>query len=147
LSIRRSTCMKLYTYTTLFRSIWKKVKLFDLKDGKLYYENKEVIPIQDVNKVIDSEYNDCQFYGRDKLYYLIKSKYVGISRNDVMNYIANNQTNQLHSRPKLRNLTIKPIIVKRKSKNKTLDTDDFQIVLNEYDDNKGDDFHIYIEQD
>ena len=36
---------------------------------------------------------------------------------------------------------------KRKSKNKTLDTDDFQIVLDEYDDNKGDDFHIYIEQD
>ena len=94
-------------------SIWKKVKLFDLKGGKLYYENKEVIPIEDVNKVIDSEYNDCHYYGRDKLYHLIKSKYVGISRNDIMSYIANNQTNQLHSRPKLRNLTIKPIIVKR----------------------------------
>src|SRR5690606_18938295 len=39
---------------------------------------------------------------------------------------------------------------KRKSKSKTLDTDEIQIVLDEYDDEKSknvEDFHIYIEQD
>jgi len=39
---------------------------------------------------------------------------------------------------------------KRKSKSKTLDTDEIQIVLDEYDGEKSknvEDFHIYIEQD
>jgi len=91
-------------------SIRKKIKLFELRDNKLFYEDKEVIPLENVNETIDSVYNDCNYFGRDKLFHLIRQKYHGISRNDVMEYLRNNETHQIHSQPRLKKVILQPII-------------------------------------
>src|SRR5690606_902740 len=91
-------------------SIRKKIKLFDLRDNKLFYEDKEVIPLENINETIDSVYNDCNYFGLDKLFHLIRRKYHGISRNDVMNYLRNNETHQIHSRPIMKKAILQPII-------------------------------------
>lgn len=94
-------------------TIRRKFLLFELRNNKLFYENKEVIPIEDVEKVIDLVYNDCNYFGITKLYQLIKTKYFGISKKDVANYLKNNQTNQLHNKPKMQKIVVRPIEVKK----------------------------------
>jgi transposase InsO family protein len=87
--------------------------LFDVKDGELYRNELKVISKDKIFDVIDKEYNNFAYYGRDKLYHLIKNKYFGISRNDVMNYLQKNETNQLHSKQMIKKIVTKPILTSK----------------------------------
>jgi transposase InsO family protein len=69
-----------------------------LREGKLYIDEKEVIPYEQRNEVLARMYADPKLTGgRDRLFEHVKEKYVGISRRDIMQYLRNNETHQTHA--------------------------------------------------
>jgi hypothetical protein len=69
-----------------------------LREGKLYIGEKEVIPYEQRNEVLARMYADPKLTGgRDRLFEHVKEKYVGISRRDIMQYFRNNETHQTHA--------------------------------------------------
>ena len=58
------------------------------------YKGLELVPTEDVDRIIEQNYNKS-YLGRDKLYYKIKQKYVGISFRDVNNYLLREESHQI----------------------------------------------------
>ena len=83
----------------------------ELKESKLYYRDKEVVPYELRNEVIGQLYKDPKNTGgRDRLFEHIHAKYVGISRRDVAAYLGNSEVHQLHA-PLPKRLTSRAVTV------------------------------------
>lgn len=92
-------------------SLFKKKKDFSLKSDALYYKNRIVVSKEKINEVLRVQYKKYSF-GRDKLFSTVKRTHEGISKLDVVSFLGNSQTNQLHKvAPKER--IRQPIITKR----------------------------------
>src|SRR5689334_216055 len=76
-------------------SLFKKVKDFKLVDNKLHFKDKSVVPKEQINETLRVQYKKLPF-GRDKLFKTLQDKYEGISKSDVVEFLNNSQTNQLH---------------------------------------------------
>ena len=61
-----------------------------VKGGKIYYAKREIIPKERVNSVLRFEFykknGDCPS-ARDSAFHILKKRYVGLSRRDVMKFI------------------------------------------------------------
>lgn len=69
------------------------------REGDNYYlGDKKVIPAEEVDAFLKSYYDDptTGLRGRDGLYSKISREYVGVSRRAVANFLANQETAQLH---------------------------------------------------
>jgi hypothetical protein len=57
---------------------------FKVKDDKLFYEEKEIVPEEEVDEKI-TEFDASPLYsgGRDRLWNHLSDKYVGISRSGI----------------------------------------------------------------
>jgi transposase InsO family protein len=96
---------------TLSRTLATKARKLIIKDSRLYLGERELVPSEQRNEVLNRIYNDpaTGLSGRDKLFYRIKQLYAGISRRDIAAFLSAQETAQIHARPpKLR--TVKPII-------------------------------------
>lgn len=84
----------------------------EIKDGKLFREDRQIIPREDVIQTIDKIYKDPEigFRSAGKTWQYVKSRYEGITATDVMNYMKNNTTAQIIKQPKP-NKVNKPIVV------------------------------------
>ena len=78
------------------------------RTGKLFCRDHEgraleVVPTTKVAKVLKAVYEDVgTFTGRDSMYNYVKTRYAGISRRSVAQFIKNNQNTQIHKpRPRL----------------------------------------------
>ena len=97
----------------------RKESWFDLcrvRDNRLMIRDvagwKEVIPSEDRDKVIKHYYEDLTTTGgQDKLYRQIHEKYVGISRQDVMNFLKQQESWQLWAKV-VKNKVSYPIVAK-----------------------------------
>ena len=84
--------------------------------GRLQYDNKQVIAQEDVPQVLTSLLNDPeQRPSRDGLYQYIKTKYIGISRRAVMDFLRNSEAYQLTA-PLPKTSTLRPIVTTDVSK-------------------------------
>lgn len=63
-----------------------------VKKGKLFYENKQIVPEEDVKQILRNDVYKSKSveglpYGRDSMYNVIQDKYVGISKRDVEDFM------------------------------------------------------------
>lgn len=69
-----------------------------IKEDKLYYENKQIVPEEEVDKVLQQVYNDPKLTGgRDRVYDYVEERYVGISRRTIMEFLKNQESYQLRA--------------------------------------------------
>ena len=88
---------------------------FSIQSGKLFYDSKEVIPDSQKNDIImEMDSNIETQGGRDKMTYYINQKYVGISKQDVADYLSRSVVHQLNA-PVPRRVNNRPIVIKNKS--------------------------------
>jgi len=81
-----------------------------VKDGNLFYKEKEIIPKDKVFEKIQEYDRNPRFTGGiHVLHHHLMQNYVGISRSDVENYITNSETHQLH-KPKPKKIVHKAIV-------------------------------------
>lgn len=83
------------------------------KNGKIMKINHEVIPDEKITETLLKLWSnpDYGFSGIGKLFDKVQQLYVGITRQDVANFLKQNETSQIHSRLKTAPIS-KPIIVK-----------------------------------
>src|SRR4051812_3664098 len=76
----------IHGYRIESRSISKKAKQLTYRDNKLYYNDRELIPLDRITACLNEIYNDPKIglTGRDKLFERIKTMYAGILRSDIM---------------------------------------------------------------
>ncbi len=86
---------------------------FKQQNNKYYINNKQIIFKSNITEFLKEFYdNPLKGYcGRDKLYAKIQEKYIGISRRQVMSFLNNLETNQIHKQPKLKSAS-RPIITR-----------------------------------
>lgn len=88
---------------------------FKVVDDTLYHEGKEVVSEDDaLNKIIEMDADVSKSGGRDRLYYHLSQKYIGISKSMVANYLQNSSVNQLNA-PIPRRVQNKPIVISNKA--------------------------------
>ena len=66
-----------------------------IKGGKLFYNDREVIPQERRDEVLRKELygkNSTVPYGRDSAFHILKQKYVGLPKNKLMNFIRAQKT-------------------------------------------------------
>jgi transposase InsO family protein len=82
-----------------FQEKWADFTVND--DGELeYVDGRIVVPDDEVDTVLTQTYADpATKGGRDKMYWRLRSKYIGISRRRVMEFLRNQETHQIHSKP------------------------------------------------
>ena len=85
------------------KSTAKKYIGLEKRKGKYFIGAKEIIPVERVQNFLISYYDDpaTGFTGRDRMHNRIYQSYLGISKEKVANFLKNNQTNQIHTQPKL----------------------------------------------
>lgn len=91
-------------------SLFTKAKKMKYADGKLVYDGKMLIVKEDINAFLTLMYKKYPF-GKEKLYKTLTERYGGFSRADVESFLANSQTNQLHTVPKVQKVH-QPIVTK-----------------------------------
>lgn len=79
-------------------SLLKKLNNIQMKDNELFIEDKQIITTDNLNEFLTLQYKQFPF-GRDKLFKTISDKFIGVSRQDVTNFLKNSQTAQLHKVP------------------------------------------------
>ena len=65
-------------------------KELQVKAGKIFFEEKEIIPREEVDSVLRDEFytkNSTTPTGRDSAFHILKQKYWGITRNSIMEFI------------------------------------------------------------
>jgi transposase InsO family protein len=78
------------------------------KVGQIYYEgNKKVVPEEDIDQFLRDFYDNPEtgMRGRDAMYARISAEYVGISRRRVAQWLANQETAQVHQQVKKEPIT------------------------------------------
>ena len=83
----------------LSRSIKRQLQNFNLYNGVLFLKKKAIINNERVTAFLTEQYRLYPF-GRDKFYQTIKQDYEGISKMDIVKFLTNSTTNQLHTVPK-----------------------------------------------
>eukprot|EP01127_Copromyxa_protea_P022221 TRINITY_DN788_c0_g1_i11.p1 TRINITY_DN788_c0_g1~~TRINITY_DN788_c0_g1_i11.p1 ORF type:complete len:124 (+),score=13.89 TRINITY_DN788_c0_g1_i11:92-463(+) len=84
------------------------------RDGKYWKDGKQIIPVEELDEWLREYYDNplTGMKGRDRLYSSIAEKYLGVTRRYVADWLANLETNQIHSEPK--NVKISRPVVLRK---------------------------------
>lgn len=84
-------------------------------DKMLTYNSKTIVPEEDIEGVIRT-YDESPIYsgGRDKLWFHISQKYIGISKVNVAKFIKNSEVHQLNSPRKL-SKQVKSIVISKKA--------------------------------
>ena len=78
----------------------EKYKPFDIRNNKLYFENLLVIQKKDIDSILNPLYKEYYFLAsQEKFYDLVQSKYLNISRNEVIRFLKSQSTYQLTFRP------------------------------------------------
>lgn len=92
-------------------------------DGQLWSGRLPIVLVEDHQEFVRKLYDDPEhgFAGRDKLYNYVKTKYVGISRRDILTCLKNLETNQVHSAPP-KVMVSRPFTPKRPLERWTCDT-------------------------
>ena len=97
-----------------------------LKEGKLYYSDKEIIPREEATAIIKMYDNNPMYAsGINQLEYHINQKYIGITRSMISDYIKNSESHQLHQ-PRAKTIRQRAIIVKDIGKISQVDLVDMQ---------------------
>jgi hypothetical protein len=97
------------------------------KENKFYRNGKEIIPYEDINKVLAAIYGDPKhgFASIEPFWALIKSKYLGIAKEDVDEFLRNNETAQIQ-KPLKENKVNRPIVVGKPMKFFQMDLADME---------------------
>lgn len=102
----------------------RKANQFIIQDGKLFHAGLQVIPEEEVNDTLKSMYDDSAIagglIGRDKWYDKVKEKYIGITKQDILKFLDNQESYQLN-KPYIKNKIVKPIISTRKNQRWAMD--------------------------
>ena len=92
-----------------FKQKWDQ---FTLLNGKIYFNQMEVVPIERKEAILNEKYQKS-LRGRDALYETyIKGKYIGITKTDVNNFLKKQETHQLH-RTKFTIKKVRPLVIAR----------------------------------
>lgn len=91
----------------------RKVRLFlkkwplDLRQGKVYYKNRKIIPLEDTEKLMKREATQNGMpLSRDGAYHYLKRKYVGFKKRNIIRWLKTIEQLQLiHKRPHTENRT------------------------------------------
>lgn len=70
--------------------VHKYEKQLQVKAGKIFFEDKQIIPRENVDSVLRDEFynkNSSTPYGRDSAFHILKQKYWGITRSSIMEFI------------------------------------------------------------
>jgi hypothetical protein len=96
----------------IFQDKWSQFQVTE--NGELEHKDgRIVVPKEQVNQIIAQAYADpAQKGGRDKLYFRLYQKYIGISRRKVMEFIQKQETHQLHKPPHPKRIN-QPIVAAR----------------------------------
>ena len=97
--------------------LYNRYKYYTIRDEKLVLQitsNKwlQVVPRSDIFTILQSRYYLIGDIGRDRFFGLLKNIYIGISRRDVANFLANQEVHQLTTR--IRKSPVSLPIVSRK---------------------------------
>ena len=110
---------------------------FHVHQGKLYVGELEVVPREDVDRVLQELYDDPRTGanpGRDRLYARVKERYVGISRRRVQDFLRQQETYQLHLAVR-RQRVVQPVVASRPLERwqmDLIDLSEFKAVNNGY---------------
>ena len=79
---------------TSFRDKWKDVQLIN---NELYVNNKQIVSPVEMDDILTKTYMDpISTGGRDHIFDLLSKKYYNISRAEVMEFLRNQESYQLH---------------------------------------------------
>ena len=102
------------------------IEKINIKEGKLYYLEKEIIPREEATTIIKMYDNNPMYSGGiNKLEHAINQKYVGITRSMISDYVRNSESHQLHQ-PRAKTVRQREIIVKDIGKIAQVDLVDMQ---------------------
>ncbi len=89
-------------------------KLLKRKGSSYYLGDKKVIPEEDVQQFLIEYYDNpaTGMRGRDALYNKISAEYVGISRRRVAEFLANQETAQVHKEVRIQPIT-RPAVLRK----------------------------------
>jgi len=83
-----------------FKRRWKSAQLVIIGGKRrIFIQGKELIPMNEIEALLQKLYNAPTTggnLGRDKFYSRVKSKFIGISRTDVQNFLNNDEVHQLY---------------------------------------------------
>lgn len=97
-----------------------------LKDGKLFSGTFQIVAWEKRSEVIQTMFSNPLYTGgRDRLYQHIAEIYIGISRRCVADFLANNETHQVHQ-PLPKRRIMRPIIISGPNKVVQIDLIDMQ---------------------
>ena len=97
-----------------------------VRDDKLYYSEKEIIPREEAMNIIRQyDLNPMYSGGINKLEFHINQKYVGITRSMIVDYIRNSESHQLHQ-PRAKTIRQRAIITTDLGKVSQIDLIDMQ---------------------
>jgi len=83
-----------------FARRWRDARLVwdpDEEDFKIFFFDRELVPENRIEEVLARLYDDPETggnLGRDKFYYRVRQRYVGITRADVETFIDNDETHR-----------------------------------------------------
>ena len=70
--------------------------LTEKKDNKLYYDGKEIVPVEEQTNILEFLYRDSMVSkSRDGLYAAVSDKYLGISRRDIQRFLNSQESYQI----------------------------------------------------
>lgn len=94
-----------------------KFRGIQVESGRFYRDGREIIAMEDVGALLKSIYSDPEvgFRSLDKFWEYIKEKYEGISKRDVRDFLANNETSQIQ-KPQKENKVNRPIVTSAPNK-------------------------------
>jgi transposase InsO family protein len=91
-----------YAYPSKREDFFRRYEGLEVQGGKLYYGTLQVVPEEEVDALLRGLYEKLGDIGRDRLYYYVKQRYVGISRPRVQQFLNNQELHQLMQIPKQR---------------------------------------------
>jgi transposase InsO family protein len=84
-----------------FRRRWDSFSVVMSDDQQLlFHGGRQVVPLEDVSRIVSEAYrNPATTGGRDRMWKRLSTKYIGISRRNVMNVLRNEEVWQLLKQP------------------------------------------------
>jgi hypothetical protein len=99
---------------------------FTHKDGNLFYLDRQIVPKEQVNQVVQQfDADPSKTGGRDRLHFHISKQYIGISKTAVNDYLKNSETHQL-SAPVAKRVQNRSIVINKKGSYGQIDLIDLQ---------------------
>ena len=110
---------------------------YTLKNNTIYYKNLELIPEEDLKEKLEQLYDDPNIslgLGINSFYKIVISKYIGIKRDDVEEFLKNQTVYQL-TRDPIKGIN-KPIITNYPNERWAIDLVDMEVYENQNKGNK-----------